>query len=244
MKITSTHITFCLSLFCVISLSAQIGVGTITPQQELHVAGPTSTIRVDGLNDTNNAANLGGAALYNLAVDANGDIRVGDVVPTTSGNLLSSTIAGPNITVFSGPQGQYAERLLTTRTFTVVDRSLVIINRENNITTVTRRFNTAPVDDGRAKMIYTFYRIIGPGFPSPGAGDLDRGIKSNSYTNYQSDLEQSEDIIHTNSDSLILDPGTYTLEFYGAVYSGESVGNASFQARMRFSSVEVNAIAI
>lgn len=53
---------------------AQVGVGTNTPQEELHVAGSTSTIRIEGLNAVNNTLNLGPNENTRVYANANGDL--------------------------------------------------------------------------------------------------------------------------------------------------------------------------
>jgi len=55
---------------------AQIGIGTTNPQEKLHVAGANSTIRIEGLNSTNNALNPGGNRLIPVSVTANGDLQL------------------------------------------------------------------------------------------------------------------------------------------------------------------------
>ena len=42
-----------------ISVLAQVGINTTTPVQELHVAGATENVRIEGLNTINNVDNLG-----------------------------------------------------------------------------------------------------------------------------------------------------------------------------------------
>lgn len=48
-------------IFLVFSFSAfsQVGIGTTNPQQDLHIAGETSTIRTEGLDAANNPLNTG-----------------------------------------------------------------------------------------------------------------------------------------------------------------------------------------
>lgn len=53
---------------------AQVGVGTNSPQEELHVAGATSTIRIEGLNAANNPLNLGPNENTRVYANANGDL--------------------------------------------------------------------------------------------------------------------------------------------------------------------------
>jgi len=56
---------------------AQVGVNTNTPQQELHVAGAASNVKVEGLNTVNNVDNLGMINTTEVYVDADGDLTLG-----------------------------------------------------------------------------------------------------------------------------------------------------------------------
>ena len=57
---------------------AQVGVNTTTPQEELHIEGTTSTIRVEGLNFANNTLNLGTEENTRVYADADGDLVLGN----------------------------------------------------------------------------------------------------------------------------------------------------------------------
>ena len=48
-----------LSIIYHISANSQVGIGTINPERDLHIAGANSTIRIDGLNEANNVNNDG-----------------------------------------------------------------------------------------------------------------------------------------------------------------------------------------
>jgi len=232
----------CIFSFLTVSfLTAQVGIGTTNPQQELHVAGATSTIRIEGLDSANNALNFGGVSLYNLAVDANGDLRIGGA--GVSGNLLS---AGTNTTneedVQTGLNGQYNADFIYNRGFTVTDRSVVIVNY--TATAEVRSYDgTGIVDDGRAKMIYTYYELYGPSlpfvFPVPS-----RGTETTVYTNTDCDTATGY-IVHSSSQTFILDPGFYNIDFYGAVYGGDTNPDARFSANFAFEEIiSVDAISI
>ena len=55
---------------------AQVGIGTTNPQKELHIAGASSTIRIENLNTTNSAAFNDGVKISPVFVDGNGDLTL------------------------------------------------------------------------------------------------------------------------------------------------------------------------
>ncbi|NND61735.1 MAG: hypothetical protein HKN48_00925 [Flavobacteriaceae bacterium] len=57
---------------------AQVGIGTTNPQEDLHVAGNSATIRIESLNSTNNSTYNNGVDLSPAFVDGNGDITIGN----------------------------------------------------------------------------------------------------------------------------------------------------------------------
>lgn len=70
-------ITYIIALFSFFNLTAQVGIGTNTPVEEVHVAGVNSNIRVDGLNAANNPLNNGTQGSSRVFVNANGDLVLG-----------------------------------------------------------------------------------------------------------------------------------------------------------------------
>ena len=80
---------------------AQVGIGNTNPQQELHISGSSSTIRVEGLNSTNNTNN-NGTDLAPVVVDANGDFTIASpmygenmqyiVLPIGSQTIISTSL--------------------------------------------------------------------------------------------------------------------------------------------------------
>jgi hypothetical protein len=61
---------------CSLSSFGQVGIGTTTPQETLHVGGSTSTIRVEGLDQVNDPLNLGSAQLTPVFVDNQGNFTL------------------------------------------------------------------------------------------------------------------------------------------------------------------------
>lgn len=70
------NILYISTLFFCNCLIAQVGIGTDNPQQELHVAGTNSTIRIESLNSTNEPVLNDGVKLAPAFVDGNGDITL------------------------------------------------------------------------------------------------------------------------------------------------------------------------
>ena len=66
-------------LFILSGMNAQVGINTTNPQQDLHVAGPTENIRIQGLNSTNNINNLGYPSTTRVFANASGDLILGTV---------------------------------------------------------------------------------------------------------------------------------------------------------------------
>ena len=57
--------------------SAQVGIGTTSPQKELHIAGANSTIRIEKLDAINSPTNNDGIKPALAFVNSNGDITLG-----------------------------------------------------------------------------------------------------------------------------------------------------------------------
>ena len=55
---------------------AQVGIGTTNPQKELHVAGTTSTIRIESINSVNSPTFNDGITKTPVFVDGNGDLTL------------------------------------------------------------------------------------------------------------------------------------------------------------------------
>jgi len=77
MKIMLKKIQLILVLLFSIIVNGQIGIKTTKPQQTIHIAGETETVRVDGLSETNNVNNIGNGATSRVHIDAKGDMVLG-----------------------------------------------------------------------------------------------------------------------------------------------------------------------
>lgn len=152
-----------LSLYTTFGLS-QAGINTSTPQEELHVAGANSTIRVEGLNSPNNTNNLGAGSSTPVYVDADGDLVLGTLTDNVEilfdsedylmnvqdpTNLINQTGGGAGFSQGGIPIGGLAI------SFTLTRPAIVEVNYA---VTWTVGKNVAPnsrIDDFRARIVQT-----------------------------------------------------------------------------------------
>lgn len=69
-------IIYIITIFSSPYLFSQVGIGTDTPQKDLHIAGTTSTIRIESLNSTNKPLLNVSPRLAPVYVTANGDLTL------------------------------------------------------------------------------------------------------------------------------------------------------------------------
>lgn len=124
MKKITFYIT--ILLFCN-SLLAQVGIGTDNPQQELHIAGPTSTIRIESLNTINEPILNDGTKLAPVYVNANGDLTLDPSGWSTgsgpgTNEPLNFLISIPNFV----PNGPYGDGTVVANDITVTNASTTI----------------------------------------------------------------------------------------------------------------------
>lgn len=86
----------CILLLASLDSFAQVGIGTINPQEDLHIAGTISTIRIESLNSTNNATYNDGLKPAPAYVDGNGDITLGNGSGASGVEPLNFLIDVPN----------------------------------------------------------------------------------------------------------------------------------------------------
>lgn len=130
---TITRLTLVASIAMFTQLTiAQVGIGTTSPLQELHIAGTdpaTKTIRIDAFNSTNSPTNNNGVDLAPLAVNANGDVVLGGHA------FLSNIEVDDDETVFINPtvyvrttDGSLQSGSLATKSITLTQQTLVEVN--------------------------------------------------------------------------------------------------------------------
>ncbi len=200
---------------------AQVGIGTTNPQQELHISGNSSTIRIDGLNSSNNPSNIGDG-LYPVKVNSSGDLSLG----SSPEALVSITNSMTEVNLQTTATAGLSSIELYARSFTLTQRSLVMISY--TVAIEVKSFDdTGYVDDGRAKILHNYY-YLGDG-TNP-ISTTAYGLTSSVYTNSNCENTASGYMLNSNTSMQILDAGTHSIHFFGAVFGGGLSSDASFSA--------------
>ena len=139
-----------------INNSGEVGINNINPQKDLHIGGVNSTIRIDGLNTTNNGNNIA-ADPVPVYVNNNGDLvtqppLIQSFMPL---NLRNFT----NEVSITSTTGASVDRDLNTSTITLTQRSLVEYSYQFSVT-ITKADGT-PLVDGAARLYRAWFTVNG-----------------------------------------------------------------------------------
>lgn len=162
MKIKFPFIT---ALICfAINSNAQVGINTQNPQEELHVAGPTSNIRIDGLNEINNPNNLGVAKSSKVFVNEFGDLVLGALNNNVqlifdSDNYLNDVQNPTSLILQTGEGDGFSQAGIPTlgldASFTLTAPAIVEVNYSVSWNVGKNVTSTSRIDDFRARVVQT-----------------------------------------------------------------------------------------
>lgn len=173
MKSLYLYLTVLLASF---SNAQNVGINTTTPQEELHIAGETSTIRVEGLDETNNINNLGQLSTSKVFVNEFGDLVLGEMTDNVqlifdSENYLQDVANPTSIVLQTGEGDGFSQAGIPTlglaASFTLTAPAVVEINYSVSWT-VGKNFSVIhKIDDYRARTVQTgvYFRLnnyLGP----------------------------------------------------------------------------------
>lgn len=216
----SVLVLFCAHIFA----QTGVGIGTTNPQQKLHLASPTGTVRVDGLSSSNNPYNGGAGKTYPLYVNSNGDMTLQLATFQNSDGsdaLTSSTpLITTNLTMTSGVGSSTQSIVILPYTITV-NRPAVLEIKYNISFDVYGTAALVKIKDIKARRISTFYTVDG----------LPRryGQASKCYYNFNQDIASpnaAAGTMYNSSTTYIpLAAGTHTIRFYGELNSGSHPQN-------------------
>jgi hypothetical protein len=242
MKKTIGLITSLMVCFTSFSQTTQTGINTLLPQQELHIAGApsittaigttgknvvTPTIRLEGLNQTNNTTHPASPAISTLPIYATVD---GDLVIGTRTKVISQTLPGQdgisssNLIIINGTADVVTT--LKTITFTIDRPSLVYLNAMVCISDVSQVSASTPIVDGRARRMGIQFMFS----TAPATSGVPTAVafaeNSNSYTNGTTGANILSGFFYYNLGKVVkLTAGTYTLNVLGIA----SANGNSFQ---------------
>lgn len=241
---------------------SQVGINTNTPSEELHIAGPTSNIRIEGLNETNNPLNLGNRQNSRVYANPNGDLVLADT-PADIGILfnpanyldddLDTGGANSNQINQTGVGSGYSQagwpRVIGAgnSTFTLTEPAIVEVNYSLSYN-IYKSGN--PIDDfhARTAQFYVYFRRgshTGPivttdydGNPIDFAGNPGAlGYSGNFYTNGHvtgaGGTEDFDKVFYaTGHDYVKLPPGTYSPMFAGILFVADTGGTGAVKMQI------------
>ncbi|MEP0266642.1 hypothetical protein [Dokdonia sp.] len=210
----------------VFSQQGNIGIGTTVPQQKLHIASSSGTIRIDGLNSINNSFNEG---------DTNGDLDLSnDIFPLYVNNTGTFDLSFTPFHI-SEEADELDDTTLTTNTILLLDtdtdgiesteitsysitvlRATILEVKYNISFAIYNDTSKAIISDNLARRVNTYFTITGQ-----------TRIYGSATKNYSSgSINSSPGILYTNCTAYISLPaaGTYDLKLIGAV-SSDTKGN-------------------
>lgn len=259
-------------LFSFANFFAQVGIGTNSPVEQLHVAGTTSNIRVEGLNNPNNVKNLGGNSNSRVFVNAAGDLVLGertnnievimdvynylDDAEDTGGddsNVITQTGTGTGYQIAGSPDN-IGPGLSN---FTLSKKAIVEINY--NLSWKIQKNNSNIIDDGAERIFQTFMYLIqesgpvadGP-YPKLVTTDADGvglligqalGLSGQFYNNKDGNLGAYKFFYNNGTDYVKLKPGTYRPMFKAQIAVNTTGGTGAVKAYIGGGNDEIQVIA-
>lgn len=221
-------------------VSNRTGINELIPEQVLHLGSQTGTIRVDGLNGTNNGYNGGEVGqTYPVYADSNGDLTLDVSVYNNSDGADAWSSGGLNDTVeilMSGADDGYEFTEMIAIPITVGRNVLLEVKYSVSIEVFQDAAENL-VRDEAARNITNFFTLDETTFTSTTRrysqssrcyyNNNDKSWANNlSYTNtpFAGTVSNASPgvIYNTGSTYIPLTPGTHVLRFYGTVSSGIS----------------------
>lgn len=182
---------------------SQVGIGTDNPQKELHVAGPTSTIRIEKLNSINQPILNDGTKLAPVFVDGDGEL----------------TITPPNYLSGGGTPGSVAPLnfLITIPNFIPDNGGRgFVINNDTSTSTANAEIVSVPFTSPQSALIEVKYGV------TIVVSRTDINTAFNVFTDFSARTFQVYFCIDLNSDGL---DATELSKRYG--YKGQNYGSGS-----------------
>lgn len=212
---------YILVIFSFQNTIAQVGVGTTNPQQKLHIASPTGTLRVESLNHLNNIYNGGDSDndgdltdnTYPLFVDENGDFILRFIPVLDSGNIDAfdhAELPNSSMTLLASDTDGEVNQIIESYTVEV-NRASVLEIKYNLSYHVYLNPSLTVITDGLARRVETYLTVTGQ--------TREYGATSRCYSSTSS--SSMTGTYYSSSTTFITLPsaGTYEINIHGGVSS-------------------------
>lgn len=221
---------------------AQVGIGTTNPQQKLHIASPTGTLRIESLNSTNNPNNGGDINgdgdfsndLFPLYVDEYGDFTI-KFKPLLNSEDIDALNNLPTSTVYLDPANNngYEQTDIITYTITVTREALLEIKYNISFDVYYDSTKTI-ITDNLARKIVTEVKVSKNG----GLFTKTQGKSAKCYSS--GSLNSVAGTMYNSNTTYVTLPsgGTYDITFVGTISSNTkangSLGTTSLSTYAEF----------
>lgn len=212
-----------LCIFAFSNLSAQVGINENVPEQQLHLGSQTGTIRVSGLNGTNNNYNGGEVGqTYPLYVDENGDFTLEITANQNSDGgdaFLTTDINGEISILASQPNDGYEVVEILSIPLTI-DRDVIVELKYSLSIEVFENNSLDIIQDTYARNITNFFTIDAANLTTT---TRKYGQSSRCYYNNNDSggPNAATGFIYNSGTTYVpLTAGTHTFRFYGSACSG------------------------
>lgn len=236
-------IIYILVSFSFFGVSAQIGVNTNTPVEEVHIAGNSSTVRVEGLNAANNILNNGIQGNTRVFVNSSGDLVLGakennlailfdpvDYLKSDEGSNSSFTQNGTGSGYqIVGEPNAYGEGLSQ---FTLTRNAILELNYA--FTWRLRKNDSFQLSDGAARIVQSYIILYKWDLLGNPVGAVNTDLDGNSvsllglsgqYYSNRLNNNGAEQLFHNNgTDFVKLGPGIYRPLFAVQVAVSNTMG--------------------
>jgi hypothetical protein len=214
-----------------IATSAQVGIGTSNPEENLHIVGPSTTIRIEGLNSINNTKN-DGINLAPVYVDGLGNYTLTPqflepiVFLAEDENFIPDNPNGLSFksgTIINNDQTQtLVEAVVGTKAFNLPQPAIIEVNYAVTMLLSATNLSSNSVSgitDGKARTGEVYFMV------DINSDGLDTTESSKKYglqgIYYASSMDGVAGYAYVNSQGYVsLPEGNHTLYFYGVVKDG------------------------
>lgn len=204
-----------------------VGINEDNPQQALHLGSSTGTIRVDGLNSTNNAFNGGGVdKTCPLYVNSNGDFTLSvspfqnsdgtDALTSTTPLASTSVIIPATGTGVNAPND--GTRTVQILPYTITVTRACVLEIKYGISYEVLASTGVNLKSDRARRITTFYTLD---------GDVNVGRRYGQsskcyFNNDAASIAAAGNLFNSSTTYINLPAGETTIRFWGEVNCGDT----------------------